>query len=149
MFGFGGAITDAAAYNVYTLSPDVITNLINSYFDDSGKSSWTFFELFCLLCFKFLAFFMGWYQLLGLQYNIIRVTVGGVDFSMREYTYDDVPNDFNLTQFKLGPEDIKWKIPFIQTALKTSKKPLKLFASAWTAPPWMKTNGDYRGNGWS
>ena len=78
---------------------------------------------------------------------MIRVTVGGVDFSMRQYTYDDVPNDFNLTQFQLGPEDIKWKIPFIQAALKTSKKNVKLFASAWTAPPWMKTNNDYKGNG--
>ncbi len=39
------------------------------------------------------------------------------------------------------------KIPFVQSALRLSKKQIKLFASAWTIPPWMKTNNDYKGNG--
>lgn len=28
-----------------------------------------------------------------------------------------------------------------------SKRPLLLFASPWTAPAWMKSNGDVRGKG--
>ncbi len=35
----------------------------------------------------------------GIGYNIIRVPVGGTDFSLREYTYaDSVPNDFELNR---------------------------------------------------
>jgi glucosylceramidase len=52
-----------------------------------------------------------------------------------------------LTNFTLTNEDVKWKIPFVQKAIEISRKPLKMFASAWTAPPWMKTNNDYKGNG--
>jgi len=36
IIGFGGAITDAASYNVYSLSTHTIQNLLNSYFDKSG-----------------------------------------------------------------------------------------------------------------
>ncbi|CAF0930114.1 unnamed protein product [Brachionus calyciflorus] len=118
IFGFGGAITDSSGFNIYHLSPQSIDNLINSYFSKTG-----------------------------IEYNIIRVPVAGVDFSTRTYTYDDTPNDFNLTKFSLSQEDLEWKIPFIQSALKVSPKQIKLFASAWSAPPWMKTNNDYKGNG--
>lgn len=116
--GFGGAMTDATGYNLYSLSQDTQTNFIKSYFDSNG-----------------------------IEYNVIRVPVGGCDFSLREYTYSDEADDFNLTKFSLQMEDIKWKIPFIQTAKMLSKNEIKIFASAWTAPPWMKTNNDYKGNG--
>ena len=86
-------------------------------------------------------------SLTGLEYNVLRVPVGGVDFSVRPYTYDDVADDFNLTQFALQVEDVKWKLPIIQTALNLTKKEIKFFASAWSAPAWMKTNNDIKGNG--
>jgi glucosylceramidase len=70
-----------------------------------------------------------------------------VDFSLRPYSYDDTPNDFDLKNFSFGQEDIKWKIPFCQAANAISKKTIKYFASAWTAPPWMKTNNNFSGNG--
>ena len=118
VFGFGGAMTDASGYNIFSLSTSTIKNLINSYFSKEG-----------------------------IEYNIIRVPVAGVDFSTRTYSYDDLENDFNLSNFSLSKEDYEWKIPFIQSAMKTSPKKLKLFASAWSAPPWMKTNNDFKGNG--
>jgi glucosylceramidase len=111
-------MTDAAGYNIYNLSEKNVQNILNSYFGESG-----------------------------IEYGVIRVTIGGVDFSTHPYTYDDNPNDFNLTKFSLTDEDFKWKIPFVQSALRISKKQIKLFASAWTAPPWMKTNNNYKGNG--
>jgi glucosylceramidase len=103
---------------VFQLSQSTIQNFINSYFDSTG-----------------------------IEYNIIRVPVAGVDFSNRTYTYDDCPNDFDLSNFSLSYEDTDFKIPAIRAALKTSQKQIKLFASAWSAPPWMKTNNDYKGNG--
>ncbi|RNA28300.1 glucosylceramidase [Brachionus plicatilis] len=118
IFGFGGAMTDASGFNIYSLSALTIQNLINSYFSKDG-----------------------------IEYNIIRVSVAGVDFSTRTYSYDDFAGDFNLSKFSLSKEDYEWKIPFIQSAIKTSPREVKLFASAWSAPPWMKTNNDYKGNG--
>jgi glucosylceramidase len=35
----------------------------------------------------------------------------------------------------------------IKEAQKLSQRGLHLVAAAWTAPPWMKTNGDYSGFG--
>ena len=116
--GFGGAMTDAAGSNIASLSKNSLANLLNSYFSSDG-----------------------------IEFNIIRVPLAGTDFSLREYSYDDNPNDFNLTKFSLSKEDTEWKIPFIQSALSISKKNISLFASAWTAAPWMKTNNDYKGNG--
>ena len=62
------------------------------------------------------------------------------DFSKRIYTYDDVPEDFNLSHFKLASEDLVYKIPVIKTALSRSKREVKLFGSPWSAPAWMKTS---------
>ncbi len=38
--------------------------------------------------------------------------------------------------------DRKYRLPFIKAALATAKTPFKLFASPWSPPAWMKTNGD-------
>lgn len=108
IIGFGGAITDAAGTNIYSLSADLIDKFVKSYFDAAT----------------------------GIEYGVIRVPLAGVDFSSRKYTYDEVSGDFNLTKFSLSDEDFKWKIPFIQAAIKASQKNLKMFGSAWTAPPW-------------
>ena len=84
----------------------------------------------------------------GIGYNVMRVPIGGTDFSTRGYTYNDAPvGDFQLSNFSLSSEDTNWKIPFIQAAIEMSPKPIKLFGSAWSAPPWMKTNSDYNSNG--
>jgi hypothetical protein len=40
-----------------------------------------------------------------------------------------------------------FQIPFIQRAKNLSEGKLELFASAWAAPKWMKTNGQYAGFG--
>ena len=36
-------------------------------------------------------------------------------------------------------------IPMIKDAQKVSKNGFKIFASPWTAAPWMKDNNDWRG----
>ncbi|KFP23695.1 Glucosylceramidase, partial [Colius striatus] len=38
-------------------------------------------------------------------------------------------------------------IPILQRASAMSKSPLLLYASPWTSPAWMKSNGDVRGKG--
>uniref|UniRef100_A0A8C8BDQ9 Glucosylceramidase n=1 Tax=Otus sunia TaxID=257818 RepID=A0A8C8BDQ9_9STRI len=39
------------------------------------------------------------------------------------------------------------QIPLLHRALAMSRRPLSLFASPWTSPGWMKSNGDVRGKG--
>ena len=39
------------------------------------------------------------------------------------------------------------KIPYIDWARSFSSKPIRLFASPWTAPAWMKTNNQFYGLG--
>lgn len=39
------------------------------------------------------------------------------------------------------------QVPLIQRALKASTGGIKLFGTAWSAPAWMKTNGDIAGRG--
>ncbi|XP_073464899.1 lysosomal acid glucosylceramidase isoform X3 [Aquarana catesbeiana] len=118
MKGFGGAVTDSAAMNILALSGATQDKLLRSYFSEEG-----------------------------IGYNILRVPMASCDFSTRIYTYLDKEGDFSLESFNLQVEDIKLKIPIIHKAKSLSKRPISLFGSPWTAPPWMKTNGDIRGKG--
>ncbi|KAK7085855.1 hypothetical protein SK128_008436 [Halocaridina rubra] len=73
--------------------------------------------------------------------------MGGCDFSWRPYTYADTEGDIDLNTFQLQPEDLDYKIPVIKRAIAMTEKGIKLYASPWSAPPWMKTNNDYSGFG--
>ncbi|KAE8589117.1 hypothetical protein XENTR_v10022894 [Xenopus tropicalis] len=116
--GFGGAVTDSAALNILALSDRTQQNLLRAYF--SGE---------------------------GIGYNILRVPMGSCDFSSRIYTYLDTEGDFSMETFRLQMEDTKLKIPLIQKVKELSERPISLFASPWTSPPWMKTNGAVTGKG--
>ena len=117
ILGWGGAFTDSAGINIASLSGPAQNWLLRSYYEDTG-----------------------------LDYNIGRTNIGGCDFSNRTYTYDDVPGDVALNFFELQEEDLVYKIPYMIEA-KTIKNTIKYFASPWTAPPWMKDNNDYSGQG--
>uniref|UniRef100_A0A669QHF0 Glucosylceramidase n=1 Tax=Phasianus colchicus TaxID=9054 RepID=A0A669QHF0_PHACC len=83
----------------------------------------------------------------GLQYNLVRVPMASCDFSLHAYTYDDVPDDFELRHFALRDEDTKLKIPLLHRAAAVAKHPLSIYGSPWTAPVWMKTSGSFVGKG--
>ena len=108
--GFGGAFTDSAAHVFSTMPTSVQDELIEMYFGSSG-----------------------------LQYSMGRLTIGSCDCSLSYYNYDDTTNDVNLTHFNISHDEEKI-IPFIQRALKAANKSIKLVASPWSAPAWMKKN---------
>uniref|UniRef100_A0A8B9GGL8 Glucosylceramidase n=1 Tax=Amazona collaria TaxID=241587 RepID=A0A8B9GGL8_9PSIT len=83
----------------------------------------------------------------GIEYNLIRLPIACSDFSTRPYSYDDVADDYELKHFKLAEEDVKMKIPLLHRASAVSQRPLLLYGSPWTAPAWMRSNGDVRGKG--
>ncbi|KAI1726064.1 glycosyl hydrolase family 30 TIM-barrel domain-containing protein [Ditylenchus destructor] len=113
IFGFGGAFTDAAGISMHPLSEKCRQNLLRSYFHAES----------------------------GIGYTVGRVPIASCDFSTHEYSYCDQEDDFELKTFALAPEDLDFKIPFLHAATNISGGALKLFASPWSAPGWMKTNG--------
>ncbi|XP_078602094.1 lysosomal acid glucosylceramidase-like isoform X1 [Branchiostoma floridae x Branchiostoma japonicum] len=117
--GFGGAFTDAATINIMSLSKLTQDKLIAAYF--SPKE--------------------------GIEYTIGRVPMAGCDFSTREYTYADTPQDFQMDKFALTEEDLEYKIPVIKRALSMSSRNISLFGSPWSAPAWMKTDDSLTGKG--
>lgn len=70
----------------------------------------------------------------GLGYSYIRVSIGCSDFSLSEYTYCDIPG---IENFTLQLEDTLYVIPVLKEILSINPT-LKIMASPWTAPRWMK-----------
>lgn len=75
----------------------------------------------------------------GIGLSVARLSVGASDYSAETYSYDDVPNDVTLEHFSVD-RDRAYVIPMIREILAV-KPDLYLFASPWSPPGWMKTNG--------
>lgn len=79
--GWGGAFTDSTGFNILSLSSGSQKHLLNSYFSDNG-----------------------------LEYSLCRVPIGGTDFSLRGYSYNDGESDPELLNFRLAEEDFCYKV---------------------------------------
>jgi len=77
----------------------------------------------------------------GANFTICRMPVGANDFSLNWYSYDETDGDFAMDHFSLE-NDRKTLIPFIKSALKNNPD-LKIWASPWSPPSWMKYNKHY------
>lgn len=77
----------------------------------------------------------------GASFTICRLPVGANDFSRDWYSYDETPGDFALKNFSIAPDE-QTLIPFIKSAQRYNAG-LKLWASPWSPPTWMKTNHHY------
>ncbi|XP_050449095.1 lysosomal acid glucosylceramidase-like isoform X2 [Cataglyphis hispanica] len=116
IFGFGGAMTDAAALNIRTLSNETQHKLLESYFGSTG-----------------------------IGYTYCRLPIAGTDFSTRPYTYDDVPGDITLSNFSLVEED-DYKIEYLHhiESIMPDSDNLKILTTSWSAPPWMKNTNNIK-----
>jgi glucosylceramidase len=79
----------------------------------------------------------------GANFNSCRMPIGANDFSRDWYSYDEVPGDFALEHFSIS-RDLELLVPFIKSALRYQPN-LKLWASPWSPPTWMKYNKHYAG----
>ncbi|MDY0276506.1 MAG: glycoside hydrolase family 30 protein [Acholeplasma sp.] len=86
----------------------------------------------------------SYYSNEGIGYNLGRVQINSSDFSIQSYTYVK-DNDEELKSFDLSHED-KWVIPMVKKALKCQKE-MKILASPWSPPAWMKDNNDMKYGG--
>lgn len=112
IIGFGGAFTEAAAVTFKHLPQALQTEFLRAYFDPKH----------------------------GHGYTLCRTHINSCDFSLGNYAYDEVAGDMELEQFSIS-RDQQALIPLIQAAFDTASEPLKLLASPWSPPAWMKTNG--------
>lgn len=79
----------------------------------------------------------------GLRFNWGRMPIGASDYALDRYTLDEVRDDYEMKGFSIE-RDKQALIPYLQAALRF-RPDLRLWASAWTPPTWMKTNGDFDG----
>ncbi|GAB3454131.1 glucosylceramidase [Massilia terrae] len=77
----------------------------------------------------------------GIGLSFTRLTIGASDFSTSHYSFDDMPpgqSDPNLEHFSIEPNRAAL-LPTVKEALAINPQ-LKVMASPWSAPAWMKTN---------
>ena len=120
MAGFGAAMTDASAYVLnHDLTPVQRDALIGDLFAPGN-----------------------------LHLGFTRLTIGASDFSSVDYSYDDMPqgqSDPRLEHFSIAPAETD-VVPMVRAALAVNPE-LKIMASPWSAPGWMKTSDSLIGGG--
>jgi glucosylceramidase len=110
--GIGGALTDAAAETYFKLPEEKRRELLKDYYDPQE----------------------------GIGYTLGRTNINSCDFSSESYTYV-ADGNIGLQTFSIA-HDQKYRIPFIKAARDAARGQLKLFASPWSPPAWMKDNHD-------
>ncbi len=120
--GFGYALTGGSASLINGLGPNQSTFLTDIFSTASGHVGSSF----------------------------VRITIGASDLSSSDFTYDDMPagqTDVNLTHFSIGQE-MTDLVPVLKKIIAINPS-IKILATPWTAPVWMKTgaggNGGFTG----
>jgi glucosylceramidase len=113
--GFGGAFTESSAYLLNKLSQENRDTILKAYFAKEGAN-----------------------------YSLTRTHMNSCDFSLSQYSYSPVEGDMNLEHFTIQ-DDKDDLIPMIKDAMAVSEDGFKIFASPWTAAPWMKDNNHWVG----
>jgi glucosylceramidase len=77
----------------------------------------------------------------GARFTYCRMPIGANDYAREAYSYDETDGDFAMQHFSIA-HDKDTLVPFIQAA-KKHQPALKLWASPWSPPTWMKRNHFY------
>ncbi len=109
--GIGGALTDSSAETFAKLPKAKQEEFLTAYYDKEK----------------------------GIGYSLGRTNIHSCDFSSGSYTYVD-EGDKDLKTFNVE-HDRQFRIPFIKQAIQKAGGKLTIFASPWSPPPFMKTNG--------
>jgi glucosylceramidase len=118
--GFGASFTDSAAYLLNQVAtPAARNSAMKSLFTRAGT---------------------------GIGVSFVRNPMGGSDLARFHYSYDDLPpgqTDPDLTQFSIAHDQADI-IPLVQQARRLNPQ-LKIMASPWSPPGWMKSSGSMIG----
>jgi len=119
MAGFGAALTGSSAYLLHQkMDAAARANVLQQLFDTVN----------------------------GIGISYLRLTIGASDFSLADFTYDDLNSgetDFALQKFSLG-KDLDDVVPVLKEIVQITPK-ISLLGSPWSPPAWMKTNGSMKG----
>lgn len=80
-------------------------------------------------------------QVSGCKFNICRMPLGANDYAVNWYSYNETPGDYEMEHFSIARDRLRL-IPYINEA-KEFKPDLKIWASPWCPPLWMKQNKHY------
>jgi len=117
--GFGFALTGGSAQLLMHMDPAKRAALLHELFADDGNN-------------------------IGVSY--LRLTIGSSDMNDHVFSYDDLPEgqtDTAMAHFSLDPDKAD-VIPVMKQILAIDPG-IKILASPWSAPLWMKTTGVARG----
>jgi glucosylceramidase len=117
--GFGLALTGGSAQLLMRMEPAPRNSLLKELFASQGND-------------------------IGISY--LRVSIGASDMNDHVFSYDDRPSgetDVELAKFSLAPDRID-VIPILKEILAIDPG-IKILASPWSAPAWMKTNDKSKG----
>jgi len=133
LVGIGSSFTESSAFVLAHLEPAVRAEVMRNIYGEQGAN-----------------------------FSLTRTTIGSTDFSVEgKYSYAPVADDADLEHFSIevdrdgfsradypGIRDESFDLlPMIQEALAIKSaqpdKDLRIVASAWTAPPWMKDIEDW------
>ena len=117
--GFGYTLTGGSAQVINSLNSTAKQQLLQELFG-SGSSS--------------------------ISISYLRISIGASDLNAAPFSYDDMPagqTDITLSNFSLAP-DMTDLIPLLKEILAINPS-LKIIATPWSAPVWMKDNNSFMG----
>lgn len=116
MDGFGYTLTGGSAMLINNMSSSTRSELLQELFG-TGENS------------------------IGVSY--LRISIGSSDLDATTFSYNDLPSgqtDENLDNFSLNP-DMANLVPVLNEILAINPN-IKILATPWSAPTWMKTNNN-------
>lgn len=114
MDGFGFTLTGGSAFHINNMSAVKRRELLTELFGFDKEN-------------------------IGISY--LRISLGASDLDAEVFSYNDLPageTDVNMERFSLDP-DRKFLIPVLKEILVINPE-IKIMASPWSPPTWMKTN---------
>ena len=112
--GFGLAITQASCFNLLKMSQEDRTRLLTELFSPTE----------------------------GAGSSLIRVCIGGSDFSMDEYTWCDKEG---MSNFAVHDSENQFLFPILDEIYKINPN-VQIIGSPWSCPRWMKMDVQGKGN---
>ncbi|MBS1933651.1 MAG: glucosylceramidase, partial [Bacteroidetes bacterium] len=110
--GFGFTLTGGSAYVINRMSSTAKAALLNELFGSDSSS-------------------------IGISY--LRISIGASDLDASAFSYDDVAQDTTLSHFNFSLDTADF-LPVLKQILAINPS-IKIIATPWSAPAWMKDNG--------
>lgn len=111
--GFGGCFNELGMTAIQHLNEEDRNKVYDALFDPNGEC----------------------------KFNICRLPIGASDYALEWYSHNEVDSDYHMEYFNID-RDRNYLIPYIKEALKRNPE-MKLFASPWSPPTWMKSPKAY------